>query len=146
MLRSLIGYACGGGLDVRWTVIAGDPEFFRITKRLHNRLHGHNGDGGELGEAERAAYERCCDANAELIAQRIRPTDVVLLHDPQTAGTIPRLLRTGAPVIWRAHIGVDPPNDLAREAWRFLLPYVSAPTPVSSRIRPTSGRGSIPPT
>jgi trehalose synthase len=124
MLRSLIGYACGGGLDVRWTVIAADPEFFRITKRLHNRLHGHNGDGGELGEAERAAYERCCDANAELIAQRIRPTDVVLLHDPQTAGTIPRLLRTGAPVIWRAHIGVDPPNDLAREAWRFLLPYV----------------------
>ena len=124
MLRSLLGYARGGGLDTRWTVIAGDPEFFRITKRLHNRLHGHEGDGGPLGEAERAAYERCCTANAELMAERIRPADVVLLHDPQTAGMIPRLLRTGVPVIWRAHVGLDPTNDLARQAWRFLIPYV----------------------
>jgi trehalose synthase len=124
MLSSLIGYARGAGLDVRWTVIEGDPEFFRITKRLHNRLHGHDGDGGPLDGAERAAYERCCAANAEMMAERVRPTDVVLLHDPQTAGMIPRLLQTGVPVVWRAHIGLDPPNDLAREAWRFLSPYV----------------------
>ena len=124
MLRSLIGYARGGGSDVRWMVIEGDGEFFRITKRLHNRLHGHEGDGGPLGEAERAAYERTCAANAEFLAERVRPEDVVLLHDPQTAGMIPRLLDTGAPVIWRAHVGIDPPNELTREAWRFLIPYV----------------------
>jgi trehalose synthase len=124
MLRSLIGYARGGGLDTRWVTIEGNAAFFRITKRLHNRLHGHLGDGGPLGEAESAAYEHCCAANAELMAERVRPQDVVLLHDPQTAGMIPRLLRTGAPVIWRAHVGIDPPNDLAREAWRFLIPYV----------------------
>ena len=40
MLRSLIGYVRGAGLDARWVVIEGDPEFFRVTKRLHNRLHG----------------------------------------------------------------------------------------------------------
>src|SRR5271167_3027832 len=125
MLRSLIGYTRGGGADARWIVIEGDAGFFSVTKRLHNRLHGHDGDGGPLGEAERAAYERCCDDNAERMAERIRPADVVLLHDPQTAGMIPRLLDTGAPVIWRAHIGIDPPNDLAREAWRFLIPYVA---------------------
>jgi trehalose synthase len=124
MLRSLIGYVRGGGVDARWVAIAGDPEFFRITKRLHNRLHGHEGDGGPLGEAERAAYEHRCAANAELMAQRVRPADVVLLHDPQTAGMIPRLRETGVPVIWRSHVGIDPPNDLAREAWRFLIPYV----------------------
>jgi trehalose synthase len=124
MLRSLIGYARGGGLDARWLTIEGDVAFFRITKRLHNRLHGQLGDGGALGEAESAAYERCCAANAELMAERVGPRDVVLLHDPQTAGMIPRLLRTGVPVIWRAHVGIDPPNDLAREAWRFLIPYV----------------------
>ena len=28
------------------------------------------------------------------------------------------------PLIWRAHIGLDLPNEAAREAWRFLLPYV----------------------
>jgi trehalose synthase len=124
MLRSLLGYTRGAGIDTRWLTIGGDAEFFRITKRLHNRLHGQQGDGGSLGEAERAAYEQCCKANAELIAERIRPRDVLLLHDPQTAGAIPRMLETGVPVIWRAHVGVDPPNDIAREAWRFLLPYV----------------------
>ena len=60
MLRSLIGYVRGAGLDGRWVVLEGDPEFFRITKRLHNRLHGAPGDGGPLGEAERAAYEHRC--------------------------------------------------------------------------------------
>ena len=124
MLRSLIGYTRGGGSDARWMVISGDGEFFRITKRLHNRLHGHEGDGGRLGDAERAAYEHTCAANAELLAERVRPEDVVLLHDPQTAGMIPRLLDTGAPVIWRVHVGIDPPNDLTRQAWRFLIPYV----------------------
>src|SRR5689334_6495937 len=63
MLRSLIGYARGAGLDARWVVASCDAEFFRITKHLHNRLHGDEGDGGPLGEAERASYERCCTAN-----------------------------------------------------------------------------------
>ena len=37
---------------------------------------------------------------------------------------IPRLVATGMPVIWRAHIGLDLPNDLALAAWHFLIPYV----------------------
>ena len=44
MLRSLIGYVRGAGLDARWVVIDGDEEFFALTKRLHNRLHCHEGD------------------------------------------------------------------------------------------------------
>ncbi len=124
MLRSLIGYTRGAGSDARWVVIGGDREFFAITKRLHNLLHGHDGDGGPLGEDERIVYERSCAANAELLAERLRAKDVVLLHDPQTAGMIPRLIDAGVPVIWRAHIGIDPPNDLTRAAWRFLMPYV----------------------
>lgn len=49
MLRSLIGYVRGAGLDARWVTIGGDAEFFRLTKRLHNRLHGYAGDGGPAG-------------------------------------------------------------------------------------------------
>jgi trehalose synthase len=37
---------------------------------------------------------------------------------------VPRLLELGVPVIWRAHIGLDLPNEAARAAWRFLIPYV----------------------
>jgi trehalose synthase len=126
MLRSLIGYVRGAGIDGRWVVAEGDPEFFGITKRLHNRLHGFEGDGGPLADAERAVYERRCVTNAEALARVVRPDDVVILHDPQTAGMIPALRAAcDVPVIWRAHIGLDLPNDLAREAWRFLIPYVT---------------------
>jgi trehalose synthase len=124
MLRSLIGYADGAGIDARWAVIEGDAEFFRVTKRIHNRLHGHAGDGGPLGDAERAAYERRCAANAEHLLAQVQRRDLVLLHDPQTAGMVPALVDAGVAVVWRAHVGLDLPNDLAREAWRFLIPYV----------------------
>jgi trehalose synthase len=124
MLRSLIGYARGAGIDARWVTIAGDEDFFRITKRLHNRLHGFAGDGGPLGDGEHEIYERRTAENAELLADTIGPSDIVLLHDPQTAGMVPRLVDQGVPVIWRAHIGLDLPNELAREAWRFLIDYV----------------------
>jgi trehalose synthase len=124
MLRSLIGYVRGAGLDARWVAVTGDAEFFRITKRLHNRLHGAD-DGGALGDRERAVYERHGSMCARQLARRMGPRDVVLLHDPQTAGMIPWLVEIGVPVIWRAHVGLDMPNDLARDAWRFLLPYVA---------------------
>src|SRR5690242_13700976 len=52
MLRSLIAYARGAGVDARWVVIGGEPDFFRVTKRIHNLLHGAPGDGGPLGAVE----------------------------------------------------------------------------------------------
>jgi hypothetical protein len=39
MLRSLLAYTRGAGVDSRWGVIEGEPEFFALTKRLHNCLH-----------------------------------------------------------------------------------------------------------
>jgi trehalose synthase len=127
MLRSLIGYARGAGIDARWLVVPGDAGFFAVTKRLHNRLHGLD-DGSPLGDGEREAYEGWCAASAEALAKQVGREDVVLLHDPQTAGMVPRMLDCGVPVIWRAHIGLDLPNDAAREAWRFLMPYVERAT------------------
>src|ERR1700730_16578445 len=56
MLRSLISYCRGAGLDARWLVIPGNPEFFRVTKRIHNHLHGAAGDGGRLAREARGAY------------------------------------------------------------------------------------------
>jgi trehalose synthase len=124
MLQSLIAYARGAGVDARWLVIEGTPEFFRVTKRLHNRLHGWPGDGGRLGARERAIYESVTEANARSMSGLVSPGDVVLLHDPQTAGLVLPMQRAGAHVIWRCHVGLDRPNRLTRSAWRFLVPYV----------------------
>jgi trehalose synthase len=124
LLRPLLGYSRGGGVDARWVVISGDPAFFQITKRLHNHLHGVEGDGGGLGVEDRAVYERTLAGNAAELVELVSPRDVVILHDPQTAGLVGAVRRTGASVIWRCHVGVDRANDPARAAWNFLRPYV----------------------
>jgi trehalose synthase len=124
MLQSLLAYARGAGVDVRWLTIGGNEGFFRVTKRIHNQLHGAPGDGGELGEDERGIYEGALGGNAEELAELVRPGDIVYLHDPQTAGMIEPMRRRGARVVWRCHVGLDNPNELARGAWSFLRPYV----------------------
>jgi trehalose synthase len=124
MLRSLIAWARGAGVDARWAVIEGNAEFFRITKRVHNNLHGAEGDGGDLAEREREVYEEALRANLDGLLEIVSPRDVVILHDPQTAGLVERLAHTGSTVVWRCHVGIDLPDDLARRAWNWLIPYV----------------------
>jgi trehalose synthase len=124
MLTSLLPLARGAGVDVRWLVIQAGPDFFRLTKRIHNRLHGISGDGGGLGPAEHALYQEVLERRAEGLVRLVDPRDVVILHDPQTAGLAPALLRTGVTVIWRCHVGVDVPSAVVDSAWDFLLPYL----------------------
>jgi trehalose synthase len=54
----------------------------------------------------------------------VRADDVVIVHDPQTAGLVHELRRLGAMVVWRCDVGVDRPNELTLTAWDFLRPCV----------------------
>ena len=126
LLRSLLAYAFGAGVSVRWRVITGPPEFFAVTKRIHNRLHGAPGDGGPLDGDARSIYTEALRRNAAELASLVGPDDVVVCHDPQTAGLMPELRRHATAVVWRCHVGVDTPNDLVREAWNFLRDWVDS--------------------
>jgi trehalose synthase len=125
MLQVLVGYTLDFGIPIHWRVITGDAEFFVTTKRLHNQIHG-DANGGPLGVAEAGHYARMLAANAVELLDQIRPGDIVLLHDPQTAGLAAPLARAGARVVWRSHIGVDWQNDATRAAWGFLRPHLTA--------------------
>ncbi len=122
MLKMLVGYAVGAGVQTRWVVIAGDPDFFAVTKRIHNRLHGAQGDPGELGPVERSTYQGVVEANLPQLLEAIQPGDVVILHDPQTAGLAAALVDHGARVIWRCHVGSGTTNEYTDQAWSFLRP------------------------
>jgi trehalose synthase len=124
MVRSLLAYARGAGVDARWAVIQGSPEFFRVTKRIHNAIHGSAGDLSSLGDRERKVYEQANREWAEEFLPMLRPSDVVIVHDPQPAGLIPALKNSGTHVIWRCHIGTDQCNLETARGWNFLLPYV----------------------
>ena len=124
LLQTLLANARGVGIDARWLVIAADPEFFALTKRVHNHLYGTAGDGGPLGSSEHQQYEATLDRNADELNDLVRPGDVVVLHDPQTAGLAPRLRSTGVRLVWRCHVGLDIQNDWSQLAWDFLRPYI----------------------
>ena len=125
LLESLVPYARGAGVDARWLVVEAPQEFFDVTKRMHNWLHGSAGDGGALDQAAREIYEQSLSVNARAICELVRQGDVAIVHDPQPAGLIGALRDAGAAVIWRCHIGLDHPNERARQAWAFLHRYVA---------------------
>jgi trehalose synthase len=134
LLHQLLGYLIEGGIRCRWVVIEGDQDFFWVTKRLHNRLHGSEGDGGPLGEEERETYMRVLRRQLAPLLDLMRRGDVAMLHDPQTAGLIGSLVDAGLGVEWVCHVGVDTPTDVVRSAWAFLRPDVEqAHTSVFSR-------------
>ncbi|MFZ0832685.1 MAG: glycosyltransferase [Mycobacterium sp.] len=125
MLRTMLSYMQGAGMQARWAVIAGDPEFFAITKRIHNCIHGRPGDGGSLDAPERWVFERASAANFAGLKKLIEPGSVVMLHDPQTAALVRPLQRHGCTVLWRTHIGAEHANEYVNAAWSFIEPYVA---------------------
>ncbi len=54
----------------------------------------------------------------------VSPGDIILLHDPQTAGLARMLADRGAHVVWRCHIGRDTPTPLTDAGWAFLRPHI----------------------
>lgn len=124
MLRSLLAYGRGAGVDVRWLTIGGDDPFFRITKRIHNRLHGAPGDDGDLGPDELAHFAEVGGAAADEVLARMVPGDIAIVHDPQPSALCGPLADAGVKVIWRCHVGTDAPNAHTDEAIGFLLPFV----------------------
>ena len=95
MLHVLVGYIRGAGVAIRWLVVTGEPTFFAVTKRIHNRLHGVPGDHGALGRERRLVYDTVEASNAGDRPPR-SSADVVILHDPQTAGLAAPLKAAGA--------------------------------------------------
>lgn len=126
MLPKMVALLNELGLPTRWAVIGSDrAEFFEITKRLHNLIHGE-GDP-EISRSDAELYEAVNAENASEFAKRVQPEDVVVIHDPQPlamAGFLKK--RLGVRIVWRCHIGLDEHTPATRAAWSFLRPYAAA--------------------
>jgi trehalose synthase len=120
MLHNLLGYFLDAGVETRWLVIDADEQFFAITKHLHNAIHGL-GDG-DFTKKDRKHYDQVMARNP--VQDLVGREDIVLLHDPQTAGLVEPACGKGASVAWRSHIGLDTRNEVSVQAWEFLRSYV----------------------
>ncbi len=102
------------GIDVRWDVIKGGEDFFALTKRLHNGLHG---GATTITREDHAVFRETTDENLRTLALG---EDVVFIHDPQPVALIEKIPNPRH-AVWRCHIDVSQP---APEAWGFIRPWV----------------------
>jgi trehalose synthase len=124
LLQVLTPLARGLDVDARWLVIEGDEHFFALTKRMHHQLHGSPGDGLHLTNVDARHYENVMQRNIDSLGPHVVPGDIVILHDPQTAGMAQHLHAVGIPVVWRCHVGIDDSNEWTDEAWSFLRSHL----------------------
>ena len=111
------------GFQTDWIVMNCDrPEFFQLTKRLHNMIHGDPGAAPDPGE--RQLYEDVNGRAADALAEIVKPEDLLVVHDPQPLAVGAFLKKSmGLSFIWRCHIGLDQRTDSTSAAWRFLQSY-----------------------
>ncbi len=105
------------GIDADWRLIQGSPQFFTVTKALHNALQGA---AYTLTETAKAIYLNVNWESARLLDASY---DVFIVHDPQPAAFREAVGATGSKWIWRCHIDTSSPNQ---EVAAFLLPYLNA--------------------
>lgn len=103
------------GVDARWNIIKGDNDFFKVTKKFHNALHGRL---ETITANDYAVFQETTRKNIEEMELY---GDIIFVHDPQPAGLIARKKELGNKWIWRCHIDVSHPNQ---EVWDFLQPLV----------------------
>ncbi len=102
------------GIITGWRVIQGSPDFFSITKKVHNALQG-----GKINLSDRKMriYEEIIYEN---VVRNHLDHDMVIMHDPQPLAMVNHYKKKG-PWIWRCHIDLSSPN---KQLWRYLVPFV----------------------
>jgi trehalose synthase len=123
MMPRLISLLRQLGVDAEWVVVSTDNrDFFNLTKKLHNLIHGEKCE--PITQEEKNLYENVNKDNAEQLCKIINHDDIIIIHDPQPIGMIGFMKqKINAKFIWRCHIGLDTSSDFANLAWDFLQPY-----------------------
>jgi len=102
------------GIDTRWDVIKGGEQFFEVTKKIHNALHGRP---EEITQQDFDIFMETSQKNIEALDIY---GDIVFVHDPQPIALIKK--RSGNKWIWRCHIDVSNPNQ---RVWGFLENFMT---------------------
>ncbi len=100
-------------VDTRWDLIKGGEDFFNVTKKFHNALHGRT---EEISQRDFDIFLETSQKNIEEVSTY---GDVVFIHDPQPITLIKK--KANNKWIWRCHIDVSNPNQ---RVWQFLKEFV----------------------
>jgi len=103
------------GVDAQWTTITGHKDFFDVTKKFHNALHGRKED---ISSEDFSVFLEVSKKNIEELRFG---GDIIFVHDPQPVALIAKKKELGGKWIWRCHIDVSNPDN---RVWEFLRDFV----------------------
>jgi len=101
------------GVDTKWGVIEGTEDFFNVTKKFHNVLHGRK------EKVTKKDFDIFNDVSKKNIEKTDTDADIVFVHDPQPIQLIKK--RKKNKWIWRCHIDVSDPHH---RVWNFLSRFI----------------------
>jgi len=102
------------GIKTGWRAVHGPPDFFSVTKKIHNALQGA---AVNLTERKMRIYEDVVYENA---VRNHLEHDLIIVHDPQPLPMINHY-RKKTPWIWRCHVDLSNPHQ---EVWRYLAQFI----------------------
>ncbi len=122
------------GIDAKWDVIKGGEQFFNVTKKIHNALHGAP---EEISSDMWDVFWTTGEQNSKEIPCT---ADIVFIHDPQPIALINQKDVKNNKWIWRCHVDVSHAQAIVWEALRghmirydatvFSAPSFSKPLPI----------------
>lgn len=101
------------GVDARWDVIKGGAQFFEVTKKFHNALHG------KAEDIKQQDFDVFMETSQKNIDEIDTYGDIVFIHDPQPIALINK--KNNNKWIWRCHIDISKPN---RDVWNFFRKFI----------------------
>lgn len=120
LLYTLVPLLNNVGMVADWGVMDGAPDFYQVTKTMHDSLQGAK----TVWTDEMWAIWRNYN---EVTARGLDASnyDYIVVHDPQPAGVLSyaRDTRPGSSTcwLWRCHIDL---TDASRDVWETLRPFV----------------------
>jgi trehalose synthase len=102
------------GLRTEWRVIQGTPDFFSITKKMHNALQGGEID---LSRIKKEIFEQVIYENS---VRNFLDHDFIIVHDPQPLPLIDHYEKK-CPWLWRCHLDLSRPD---KEMWKYLRRWI----------------------
>ena len=115
LLTSLTLLMNNVGIKTGWRVIQGAPDFFTITKKMHNALQGGSIN---LSQRKMEIYEEVIYENS--IRNHLDDHNMVILHDPQPLPMIHHYKKNG-PWIWRCHVYL---SNLNKQLSHYLVRFI----------------------
>jgi len=114
MISSLTLLMNSLGLRTEWRVIQGRPDFFSITKKMHNALQGGKID---LSSIKKEIFEQVIYENS---LRNFLDHDFIIVHDPQPLPLIEHYEKK-CPWVWRCHLDLSRPEA---EVWKYLRRWI----------------------